>query len=84
MDGIGLLSLALMVALVLVGITLAALRQRQTLADQKIGSCARCLTPMSLRRVSILESLMFRRVWMCPHCGTRVRKRRNAARTASL
>lgn len=77
------LFLALIVALVALGAVLAGIRERPPRINQEFGSCPSCLTPMSLRRVSIFESSSLRGQWMCPHCGTRMTKPGRRARTAS-
>jgi len=75
MDGKIWLFLALVIALVAVGVVLVG-RRRRPGADQTSRHCPRCETPMSLRRAPILESLTLRGLWLCPHCGTRLYKRR--------
>jgi predicted RNA-binding Zn-ribbon protein involved in translation (DUF1610 family) len=72
MDGSIWLYLALI--LIAVGFALAGLRPRPSEPKQS-RHCPNCETPMSMRRVPIFESLMFRGVWMCPHCGTRIKRR---------
>jgi hypothetical protein len=74
MDGKIWFFLALVVAWVAVTVMLA--RRRRLAADQESRHCPHCETPMSLRRVSILESLTLRGLWLCPHCGTRLHRRR--------
>jgi hypothetical protein len=81
MDGKIWLFLALVAALVALGVVLAGLRRRPPRI--KSGSCPSCLTPMSLRRVSIFESPTLRGQWMCPHCRTRMNKRGRVAGTAA-
>jgi hypothetical protein len=51
-------------------------RRHPPATDMTHGNCTNCETPMSMRRVSILELLTLRGVWMCPHCGARLYKRR--------
>jgi rubredoxin len=82
MDGVIWLCLALTVAFVTVGAVVAGGRRR-LFGLKKSSHCPNCETPMSLRRVSIVEALTLRGMWVCPHCGTRMRKRGNLARTAS-
>lgn len=72
MEGIVWFLLALIVALVVPGIVLVGLRRRSL--SIKFGSCPSCSTPMSLRRVSLFQSLTMQGMWMCPHCGTRMSK----------
>ena len=72
MEGIIWLFLALIVALVALGVVLAGLRRPRI--NQKSAHCASCRTPMSLRRVSIFESPTLRSQWLCPHCGNRMDK----------
>jgi hypothetical protein len=67
------LLLALIVALVALGVVLAGLR-RPPRINQSSGHCPRCRTPISLRRVSILRSHLLLGEWVCPHCGTRMDK----------
>ena len=74
MEGIIWLFLALIVALIALGVVLAGLRERPPGINQKSGHCPSCRTPMSLRRVSIFESPTLRSQWRCPHCGTRMDK----------
>jgi hypothetical protein len=52
------------VAIVALG-ALALGRRRRPPVD-KTGRCSSCETPMSLRRVSILESPTLRVQWVCP------------------
>jgi hypothetical protein len=72
MDGIIWLFLALIVALVALGVVLAGLRGRPPRINQKSAHCPSCRTPMSLRRVWIFESATLRIQWLCPHCGNRM------------
>jgi hypothetical protein len=81
MEGIIWLFLALIVALVALGAVLAGLRRRAPRI--KTDHCPSCRTPMSLRWVSIFQSLALRGVWMCPHCGTKMNERRRVAGTAT-
>ena len=60
-----------------------AVVRRRTPDAEKSRHCPNCETPMSLRRVSIFETLTFRGMWICPHCGTRMRKKGGMARIAS-
>jgi hypothetical protein len=82
MDGIVWLFLTLLVALVVVGVV-ALGRGRARPSEQDLGRCSSCLTPMSPRRVSILRSRPFLGHWVCPHCGTRMKRRGSAAGAAS-
>jgi hypothetical protein len=83
MDDVIWLFLALIVALVALGAVLAGIGDRRPRVNQEFGSCPSCLTPISLRRVSIFESATLRGRWICPHCGTRMSKPGRRARTAS-
>jgi hypothetical protein len=74
MEGIIWLFLALIVALVALGVVLAGLGRGPPQTNQKSGHCPSCRTPMSLRRVSIFESPTLRSQWLCPHCGSRMDK----------
>jgi hypothetical protein len=74
MDEITSLFLGLLVTLATVG-AVAVGRRRSSGVNANPRHCANCQTPMSLRRVSLIQSLMFRGGWMCPHCGTRLHKR---------
>jgi hypothetical protein len=67
--------------LVAVCVLLAGLRRRPPAIEQNSTRCTNCETPMSLRRVSLFQSLTFRGKWMCPHCGTRMRRRARIAGT---
>jgi ribosomal protein L37AE/L43A len=82
MDGIIWLFLALIVALVALGAVLVGLRRRPPSIEHDPARCTSCETPMSLRRVSILESLRLRGVWKCPHCGSRIKSSKGAPKTA--
>jgi DNA-directed RNA polymerase subunit RPC12/RpoP len=83
MEGTIWLFLALPVALVALGAVLAGIRRRPPSVEDNPGHCSSCETPMSLRRVSIFESLTLRGVWRCPHCGTRMRRKARVAGTAA-
>jgi DNA-directed RNA polymerase subunit RPC12/RpoP len=83
MEGIIWLFLAQVVALVVLGDMVVGLRRRSGSVNPNPGRCSKCATPMSLRRVSIFESLTFRGVWMCPHCGNRIKSRKGVAGTAA-
>jgi len=63
MDRIVWLYLAQVLALAVLGVLLAAIRR------QNHRQCSWCETPMSLRRVSIIQSLTLQGIWICPHCG---------------
>jgi hypothetical protein len=83
MAGIIWLFLALIVALVALGVVLVGLLRRPSSIEKTPGRCLSCETPMSLRRVSIFESLTLRGQWMCPHCRTRMNKRGRAVGMAT-
>jgi predicted RNA-binding Zn-ribbon protein involved in translation (DUF1610 family) len=76
MEGIIWFFLVLMVALVALSVMLAGLRRRQPSMEEP-ARCTSCETPMSLRRVSIVESLTLRGTWKCPHCGNRIKRGRS-------
>jgi hypothetical protein len=82
MDGIIWLFLALLIVLMAVGVVVAVPRRAPGI-DPKFHHCSRCQTPMSLRRVSLFQSLTLRRVWMCPHCGNRIKSGKGMPRTSS-
>ena len=82
MDGVIWLFLSFSAALATVAAVVAA-RRRRPFGFKKSSHCPNCETPMSLRRVSIVEALTLRGMWICPHCGTRMRRRGHLARTAS-
>jgi hypothetical protein len=82
MDGIVWLFLTLLVALMVVGVV-AVGRGRVRSMGQDLGRCSSCLTPMSPRRVSSFRSRPFLGHWVCPHCGTRIKRRGGAAGAAS-
>jgi len=77
MDGIFWLFLAFLVALVALGAVLAGLRRRAPSMEHAPARCTSCETPMSLRRVSIFEAPRLRVQWVCPHCGSRIKKGRS-------
>jgi hypothetical protein len=81
MDGIIWLIPALIVALVALGAVLPGLRWRRPPVDKSPGQCSSCETPMSLRRVPLIKSHALLGEWECPHCGTRMDKRRRMAGT---
>jgi ribosomal protein L37AE/L43A len=68
MEDIVWLLLALIVALVALGMALAQFLNPR--------HCPSCETPMSLRRVSIIQTLTLKGMWMCPHCGNRIKSRK--------
>jgi hypothetical protein len=72
MDGIIWLFLALIVALVSLGVVLVGIRRRAP--KIKLDHCPSCRTPISLRRVSFSRSHMLLGERVCPHCGTRLNK----------
>jgi hypothetical protein len=82
MEDIIWLFLALIVALITLGVVLAGLRRRAPSVEQSPGRSTSCETPMSLRRVSIFRSHMLLGAWECPHCGTRMNKPGRSAGTA--
>jgi hypothetical protein len=65
---------ALIIGLAVLALVLVALRRRPSGPNPQLRHCSSCQTPMSLRRVSLFESLTLRGVWVCPHCGTRMSK----------
>ncbi len=76
----GIIGFVLTFAIVLIGVGIVTgVRRRRLGVDQKTKHCSRCETPMSLRRVPILESLMLRGMWICPHCGNRTKPGRRIA-----
>jgi ribosomal protein L37AE/L43A len=81
MDGIIWLLLALILALVALGVVLVGIRRRAP--KIKLDHCASCRTPISLRRVSFFRSHMLLGEWVCPHCGTRMNKSGRNAGTAT-
>jgi len=83
MEGIIWLFLALLVAFVALAVVLAGLRRRPLTIKQTRGRCSNCATPMSMRRVSWLKSLLFLAAWECPHCGNRSRSRKAASPAVS-
>ena len=70
MFGIIWLFLALIVVLLALGVFVAGVR-RPSGANPRLHHCANCRTPMSMRRVSWLKSLIFLAAWECQHCGTK-------------
>jgi ribosomal protein L37AE/L43A len=74
MDGIIWLFLAFLVVLVCLG-AVAGVRRRSSEVDSP-RHCSSCETPISLRRVSWFNSLLFLPVWQCPHCGNRSRSKK--------
>jgi hypothetical protein len=81
MDGIIWLFLALILALVSLGVVLAGIRRRPP--KIKLDHCSSCRTPISPRRVSFFRSHMLLGEWLCPHCGTRMNKWGRSAGTAT-
>jgi hypothetical protein len=75
MEGVIWLFLALILALICLGVVLAGIRRRPPTASPSPGSCSNCKTPMSLRRVSLLESHAVFGEWVCPHCKARLGRR---------
>jgi DNA-directed RNA polymerase subunit RPC12/RpoP len=65
------------------GTVLAGLGRRQPSMGHDPARCTNCETPMSLRRVSIFESPTLRSMWMCPHCGNRIKSRKGVTGTAT-
>jgi hypothetical protein len=65
--------LALILGLATLAIVRVGNRRRAPLLKQNTGHCARCQTPMSLRRVSIFEWHSFKVQWICPHCTTQTK-----------
>jgi hypothetical protein len=83
MDGIIWLFLLQAVALIVLAVVLMSRRGRASGVDPNLGHCSSCRTPISMRRVSLAQSLMLRGAWVCPHCGTRMTRARKRAGTAS-
>jgi hypothetical protein len=83
MEGVIWLFLALIVALVALGVVLVGLRRRPSRIDQEPRHCSSCQTPMSLRRVPLFQSLTRRGKWVCPHCRTTMNKQGRVAETAT-
>jgi hypothetical protein len=81
MDGIIWLFLALILALVALGVVLVGIRRRPP--KIKLDHRHSCRTPISLRRVSFFRSHMLLGEWVCPHCGTRMNKSGRSAGTAT-
>jgi DNA-directed RNA polymerase subunit RPC12/RpoP len=63
--------LILIILIFALGAALRA-RRRRLAVNPKPDRCSNCKTPMSLRRVSALESHAVFGEWACPHCGTRM------------
>jgi ribosomal protein L37AE/L43A len=82
MEDIVWLLLALIVVLAL-GMALARFRRSSTEIILNPRPCPSCETPMSLRRVSIIQALTFKGRWMCPHCGNRIKSRKATSLPAS-
>ena len=82
MEGIILLFLILLVG-ALIPLGMVAGFGRKRLGVNPPRHCSNCETPMSLRRVSLLQLLTFRGMWMCPHCGTRMRRKAGIAGKAT-
>jgi uncharacterized Zn-finger protein len=82
MDGIIWLFLALIVALVALGVVLAGLRRRPPSVEGNPGHCSSCETPMSLRRVPLLQSHALLGEWVCPHCSNRFKSGKDVSGTA--
>jgi DNA-directed RNA polymerase subunit RPC12/RpoP len=72
MEGVIWLFPALVLALICLAVVLAGIRPRPPSVSQSPGQCSNCETPMSLRRVSVLESHALLGEWVCPHCGMRM------------
>jgi ribosomal protein L37AE/L43A len=83
MEDIVWLLLALIVVLVALGVVLARLRRWSTEINLNPRHCPNCETPMSLRRVSLIQTLTFKGMWMCPHCGNRIKSRKATSLPAS-
>jgi len=74
MEGIIWLFLALLVALVALGVVLVGLRGRPPPMEHNPNRCKSCETPISLRRVSTLRSHLLLGERICPHCGKRIKR----------
>jgi ribosomal protein L37AE/L43A len=81
MDGVVWLFLVLFGGLVVGVVALGRGRGRSI--EKESGRCPSCQTPMSPRRVSNFRSRLFLGQWVCPHCGTRMKRRGGAAGVAS-
>jgi hypothetical protein len=79
MDRMVWLFLAEVVALAALALVLTGMRQWRLRTDQRSRHCPHCDTPMSMRRISLLKSLLFLVAWECPHCGSRSRSRTGTA-----
>jgi hypothetical protein len=76
MEDIIWLLLALIVALLALGMALVRFRRWSTEINLNPRHCPSCATPMSLRRLSITQTLTLKGRWMCPHCGNRIKSRK--------
>lgn len=83
MEGIIWLFLALIVALVALGVVVAGIRRGPPRINQKSGHCPSCLTPISLRRVPLFKSHALLGEWVCPHCGNRTKSGNGVSGTAA-
>src|ERR1700722_495936 len=83
MEGIIWLLLALIVALVALGVVVAGIRRRPPRINPKSSHCPSCLTPISLRRVPLFKSHALLGEWVCPHCGNRTRSGNGVSGTAA-
>ena len=70
MDGKIWLYLALIFLFCGVGVIL---RGRRLSGVNNPSQCANCETPISMRPASISQLLLLRGIWICPHCGARIK-----------
>lgn len=71
-------------ALILVGVILLVAGLRRANGIKKSSHCSNCETPMSMRRVSRLKSLLFLTAWECPHCATKTGSWISISRSGTL
>jgi DNA-directed RNA polymerase subunit RPC12/RpoP len=82
MDGMVWLYLAQIVAFAVLAVVVVGLRRWPSVA-KKSSHCTHCQTPMSMRRVSLLRSLVLLGEWVCPHCGNRIKSSKRGTGTAA-
>jgi hypothetical protein len=83
MFGIIWLFLPLIVVLLALCVVVAGVSRRPLPIEQGSRRCSNCATPMSMRRVSIIQSLIFKGRWTCLRCGVRMSKARKAGGAAT-
>jgi hypothetical protein len=81
MHGVIWVFLALLVPMIALRMV-SGLRRWPSGVDPMSRHCSNCRTPMSPRRVSLIQSLTHRGMWMCLHCGTRINKTGRAGTAA--